>query len=97
MTSPNECKFTLCTTQLTGTSHRQDQILRGMFTVPLTSAEGSAWLWSLVSSMAVSVGTLPFGRSVASAEQRRCCTEVAPMLSLLHSSRDEAPKRLNRK
>ncbi|CAN8184441.1 unnamed protein product [Coccothraustes coccothraustes] len=31
--------------------------------------------------MAVSVGTLPFGRSVASAEQRRYCTEVAPMPS----------------
>lgn len=97
MTGPNECKFILCTTEPTGTSHRQGQILRGMFTAPQTSAEGSAWMLSLVSSMALSVGTLPFGRSLASAEQRCYCTEVAPRLSLLHPSCDTAPQRLKRK
>lgn len=68
MTGPNECKFILCTAEPAGTSHRQGQILRGMFTAPQTSAEGSAWMLSLVSNMAVSVSTLPFGRSVAPAE-----------------------------
>lgn len=97
MTGPNECRFILCTTELTGTSHRQGQILRGMFTAPQTSAEGSAWMLSLVSSMAVSVSTLPFGRSLASAEQRRYCTEVAPVLSLRCPSCDAAPERLKRK
>lgn len=42
MTGYNECKFILCTAELTGTSRSQGQILRGGgILAPQTSAEDS--------------------------------------------------------
>lgn len=70
MTGPNECEFILCTTELTGTSHRQGQILKKCLEVHRHQLRTQPWMLSLVSSMAASVGTLPFRASLAAAEQR---------------------------
>lgn len=70
MTGPNECKCILYTTELTGTSHRQGQILKECLQLHRHQPRTQPWMFSLVSSMAASVGTLPFSPSLAAAEQR---------------------------
>ena len=70
MAGPNEYKFVLRTTVLTGTSHRQGQILKGCLQLHRHQRRIQPWMFSLVSSMAASVGTLPFRPSLAAAKQR---------------------------
>lgn len=70
MTGPNECKFILCTTELTGMPHRQGQILKKCLELHRHQLRTQPWILSLVSSMAASVGMLPFCASLAAAEQR---------------------------